>query len=116
MATRKIISFPENLTGFRVEASRAGATVMNVNTPRLNHRRWCCIAIHGSPVAEWLRVVGVENLFVEENLSRMLIDRDGKIIMTCLGGGGHPNLVAQDDRPGPAPIMNLGFPLDAIGL
>ena len=56
----------------------------------------------------------MEKLFVAEDFAGVRVHTENEEIMTILGGGGQPDLAAQDGGRGPTAIGNGGFPLDVF--
>src|SRR6476659_2730011 len=101
MAARQIVALPNHLPRLRVQTRRPEAAEMDVNPSWFDYRRRCCVTVHGSAIAEWLRHVAVEDGFVEENLAGFGIHADGIKIMAIDCRRGHPDLAAHHHRCGP---------------
>ncbi len=116
MAATQVVALPNHVAGGGIQTGGAEASEMDINPSRLDGGRGGGVTIHGRAVAQRLRVVGVEHLFVVDDSSRVGIHAYRIEIMAVRGGGGHPDLAAQDDRGGPAEEGDFGLPSHVIGL
>ena len=115
MAARQVVALPDRLAGGGVQTGRAVAPKMDIDPSRLDGGRRRGVTIHGRAVAQRLRVVAVEQLFVVNDLSRLGVHAYSIEIMAVQGGGSHPYLAAHDDRGGPAAEGDFGLPSHVIG-
>src|SRR5438105_10094765 len=98
MTAAEVISFPNHLARFGVQASGSKAAKMHVNPSRLNHGRRGGIAVHRGAIADRFRVIAVKYTLVEPNLPCVRIQTDGEKVVSILPGCRQPHLIALDDR------------------
>ena len=85
---------------------------MNVDAAFLNGRGRRGVAV--GLIAKRIGFRHVENFEIEAILARLPVHANGKHLRTVGFGGGHPNLIAPNDRRRPSLVVNGGFPNDVL--
>src|SRR5262245_8581173 len=102
-----ITPLPEDLKALRVDARRPCRTKSHVHTARFDDGCWRCVGI------EWMTILWlfhVKEFEVSKDLAGFTVDTERVELPAIRCRCGHPDLIAQDDRGGPATIVNGCFP------
>src|SRR5205085_1823968 len=104
---------PELLAGLRVQAGRPVSAEVDVDAALLDGRRRRSVTVRR--VTE-RRLLDFKHRQVVDHLPRVALDADGEQAGAVLAGRGEPDLVAPDDRRGPALVVDGHLPDDVLRL
>src|SRR3954471_22426880 len=102
MPTPKIVPLPQCFACFCIQTRRPKTAEMQINSAMLDYGRRRRITVHRSAVTERLRVIAMEQFFIEADFSRLLIDADRKEILAVFGRRGQPYLAVHYYGSSPA--------------